>query len=198
MPGTTESARIFTPPGSPLSPRAKSDTSARKRSDSGSVDVHKVYNALLEEHGHKLDAHARHARSQSSLGRIMSLQHTGTIVYFCRIRGHGFIRPDQPTPSRSEESGNNTENGSNKSTQDIFLHISDIENDFVPGSGDRVSYQLLPMPPKFEKYQAVHARVIDITDAPHKFWSTPQTKEEIEKEKKLVHTEGATTPAADV
>lgn len=188
-----DSARVFTPPGSPLSPRAK--TGRRRCESCSESDVHRVYNALLEDHHASLDKHAKHVRSTSSLGRIRSHQHTGTIVYFCRSRGHGFIRPDSTRTIQEETKERETyDNGIPNSDQDIFLHISDIDNEFVPRGGDRVSYQLLPMPPKFEKYQAVHVRVIDMTNAPHKFWSTPQSKEEIEKEKTIVHEIGATTP----
>ena len=53
------------------------------------------------------------------------------------------------------------------------------------------------MPPKFEKCQAVHVRVMNMTNAPHKFWSSTQSSEEIEKEKTIARV--STTPAgADV
>ncbi len=37
--------------------------------------------------------------------------------------------------------------------KEIFVHISDIEGEFVPRKGDRVSYRLCPIPPRFDKFQ---------------------------------------------
>ena len=45
----------------------------------------------------------------------------GTVSYFCRSRGHGYIRGD--------ESG-----------EEHFVHVSDIESEFVPMKEDKVSY----------------------------------------------------------
>jgi hypothetical protein len=36
------------------------------------------------------------------------------------------------------------------------VHISDIEGELVPLEGDEVSYKRCPVPPKFEKFSAVH------------------------------------------
>ena len=36
-------------------------------------------------------------------------------------------------------------------------------------------------PPKFDKAAAAHVRVVNMTDEPHKFWSTPQSQEEIKE-----------------
>lgn len=60
----------------------------------------------------------------------------GKIKYFCRQNGHGFI-----TPAKEE------------CDEDLFVHISDIEGEFVPHEGDAVVYKICAVPPKFEKYQ---------------------------------------------
>ncbi|XP_050315558.1 cold shock domain-containing protein CG9705 [Anthonomus grandis grandis] len=79
----------------------------------------------------------------------------GTIKSFCREKGHGFIT---------------AEDGSG----DIFAHISDIEDEYVPLPGDRVKYQLCPIPPKFEKYQAVHVHIVNLKPEIHKKWEQVQ------------------------
>ena len=33
------------------------------------------------------------------------------------------------------------------------MHISDIEGEYIPRKGDRVRYQVCPMPPRFDKPQ---------------------------------------------
>ena len=52
--------------------------------------------------------------------RIKSEVQTGSITYFCRSRGHGFIRGDDG--------------------EDHFVHVSDVESEFVPMKGDTVNY----------------------------------------------------------
>jgi len=156
------------------------------------AQIHPVYNTILEEHGSILDVHSRHERRKSVIDRIRKMQNTGTVVFFCRSRGHGFIRPDAVEGEEIPAKGSADEHD-----KDIFLHVSDIDSDFVPRSGDRVSYQLLPMPPKFEKFQAAHVHVINLAeDKPHKFWSTPQTKEEVLKDTEMAEKIESVTPAA--
>ncbi|KAF5292858.1 hypothetical protein FQR65_LT11110 [Abscondita terminalis] len=75
----------------------------------------------------------------------------GTIKSFCREKGHGFISP-------------------NTGEEDIFVHVSDVEGEFVPLPGDTVKYRLCPIPPKFEKYQAVHVQITNLTPEIHKKW----------------------------
>ncbi|KAJ8950625.1 hypothetical protein NQ318_010824 [Aromia moschata] len=71
-------------------------------------------------------------RTPSTCERILKSKTLyGNIKSFCREKGHGFITP---------------EDGIN----DIFVHISDIEDEYVPLPGDRVKYQLCPIPPKFK------------------------------------------------
>ncbi|KAL1502366.1 hypothetical protein ABEB36_007515 [Hypothenemus hampei] len=94
----------------------------------------------------------KRTRTNSTCERILKTDNLyGTIKLFCRERGHGFITP---------ESG----------SEDIFVHISDIEDEFVPLPGDRVKYQLCPIPPKFEKYQAVHVHIVNLKPEVHKKW----------------------------
>ncbi|XP_022116923.1 cold shock domain-containing protein CG9705 [Pieris rapae] len=76
---------------------------------------------------------------------------TGKIKSFCRERGHGFV-----TSVRGGE--------------DLFVHISDIEGEYVPLPGDEVMYRLCPIPPKFEKNQAVHVRIVHLTREKHLKW----------------------------
>uniref|UniRef100_A0A8P0PPA4 Calcium regulated heat stable protein 1 n=1 Tax=Canis lupus familiaris TaxID=9615 RepID=A0A8P0PPA4_CANLF len=60
----------------------------------------------------------------------------GVCKCFCRSKGHGFITPADGGP-------------------DIFLHISDVEGEYVPVEGDEVTYKMCSIPPKNEKLQAV-------------------------------------------
>ncbi len=43
------------------------------------------------------------------------------------------------------------------------MHISDIEGEYIPRKGDKVKFRLCPMPPKFDKFQAVHIQIVDFT-----------------------------------
>ncbi|KAK7605043.1 hypothetical protein V9T40_006229 [Parthenolecanium corni] len=97
----------------------------------------------------------RRTRTLSTSAKAMSNpEEVGIVKYFCRARGHGFITP---------------ENGS----EDVFVHISDIEGEYVPLPGDEVNYRLCPIPPKFEKNQAVHVKIVNLTPQVHLKWSTP-------------------------
>ncbi|XP_046855697.1 cold shock domain-containing protein C2-like [Xenia sp. Carnegie-2017] len=89
--------------------------------------------------------------SQSSLAADSPLEH-GTCKRFCRERGHGFITPDEGEK------------------RDIFVHISDIEGEFVLKAGDRVKYRTVPLPPKCTEKQAVHV-VITNAKGPHDTWT---------------------------
>ncbi|XP_066257696.1 cold shock domain-containing protein CG9705 [Euwallacea similis] len=94
----------------------------------------------------------KRTRSNSTCERILKNNVLyGNIKHFCRAKGHGFISP---------------EDGS----ADIFVHISDIEDEYIPLAGDRVKYQLCPIPPKFEKFQAVHVHIVELKPAIHKKW----------------------------
>lgn len=82
----------------------------------------------------------------------------GVIKHFCRVKGHGFIKRDDG--------------------QDIFVHVSDIDGEYVPRIGDEVSFRLLPIPPKMEKFQAVHVEITNFTPEVHQRWENPLTDEE--------------------
>lgn len=51
--------------------------------------------------------------------------------------------------------------------------VISIEDEYVPLPGDEVKYRLCPIPPKSEKNQAVHVRIINLTPQVHVKWSTP-------------------------
>ncbi|XP_013864261.1 calcium-regulated heat-stable protein 1 [Austrofundulus limnaeus] len=77
---------------------------------------------------------------------------TGVCKCFCRSKGHGFITP--------------SDGGS-----DIFVHISDIEGEYVPVEGDEVSYKICSIPPKLEKVQAVEVTITHLKPGTkHETW----------------------------
>ncbi|KAG5832483.1 cold shock domain-containing protein C2-like [Anguilla rostrata] len=77
----------------------------------------------------------------------------GVCKNFCRSQGHGFIRPS---------------NGG----EDIFVHISDIEGEYVPVEGDEVTYKVCPIPPKNLKMQAVEVIITHLNPGTkHETWS---------------------------
>lgn len=45
-----------------------------------------------------------------------------------------------------------------------------MEDEYVPLPGDVVKYRLCPLPPKMEKYQAVHVHIVNLTPEVHKKW----------------------------
>uniref|UniRef100_A0A3P9LH86 Calcium regulated heat stable protein 1 n=1 Tax=Oryzias latipes TaxID=8090 RepID=A0A3P9LH86_ORYLA len=77
---------------------------------------------------------------------------TGVCKCFSRSKGHGFITP--------------SDGGS-----DIFVHISDIEGEYVPVEGDEVSYKVCAIPPKHEKVQAVEVAITHLKPGTkHETW----------------------------
>ncbi|CAF0738419.1 unnamed protein product [Didymodactylos carnosus] len=96
---------------------------------------------------------ARRERSLSQCERALQYpSHEGIIQDFCREKGHGHIKPRDNSES-------------------IFVHVSDIEDDYVPKAGDVVSYKKILMPPKNEKYQAIHVRFLQLSDGvKHESW----------------------------
>ncbi|XP_046894864.1 calcium-regulated heat-stable protein 1 [Hypomesus transpacificus] len=77
---------------------------------------------------------------------------TGVCKCFSRSRGHGFITPS--------DGGN-----------DIFVHISDIDGEYVPVEGDEVSYKICSLPPKCDKVQAVDVTIIHLVPgSKHETW----------------------------
>jgi hypothetical protein len=50
------------------------------------------------------------------------------------------------------------------------MHISDIEGDWVPKAGDEVTYKRVLVPPKNEKFAAVHVHIVHQVPAKHEKW----------------------------
>ncbi|XP_025027577.1 calcium-regulated heat-stable protein 1 [Python bivittatus] len=79
--------------------------------------------------------------------------YSGVCKCFCRSKGHGFITPGDGGP-------------------DIFVHISDIEGEYVPVAGDEVTYKVCTIPPKNEKLQAVEVNITHLAPGTkHETWS---------------------------
>ncbi|XP_061740044.1 calcium-regulated heat-stable protein 1 [Nerophis ophidion] len=77
----------------------------------------------------------------------------GVCKSFCRSKGHGFIQP--------------FEGGG-----EIFVHISDIEGEYVLVEGDQVRYKVCSIPPKYEKIQAVEVTITrPKTGTKHETWT---------------------------
>ncbi|GFN86280.1 calcium-regulated heat stable protein 1 [Plakobranchus ocellatus] len=80
----------------------------------------------------------------------------GVVKSFCRQKGHGFIHPE------------------GDKSEDIFVHISDIEGEWVPLEGDEVTYKQVHIPPKNEKLQAVHVVITHLKPGVHhERWDSP-------------------------
>uniref|UniRef100_A0AAZ3P5I6 CSD domain-containing protein n=1 Tax=Oncorhynchus tshawytscha TaxID=74940 RepID=A0AAZ3P5I6_ONCTS len=74
---------------------------------------------------------------------------SGVCKCFSRTKGHGFITP----------------------ADDIFVHISDIEGEYVPMEGDEVSYKVCSIPPKCQKIQAVDVTITHLNPgSKHETW----------------------------
>ena len=58
-----------------------------------------------------------------------------------------------------------------------ILFIS-IDGEYVPRVGDEVSFRKLQIPPKMEKFQAVHVQITNFTPEVHQRWTSPLTAEE--------------------
>uniref|UniRef100_A0A8C1QVM7 Cold shock domain containing C2 n=1 Tax=Cyprinus carpio TaxID=7962 RepID=A0A8C1QVM7_CYPCA len=77
----------------------------------------------------------------------------GVCKNFSRSQGHGFIRPAH-------------------GGEDIFVHISDIEGEYVPVEGDEVTYKVCPVPPKNVKVQAMEVIITHLrAGTKHETWS---------------------------
>lgn len=99
----------------------------------------------------------RRTRTDSTSARAsLNPVELGKVKYFSRSKGHGFIAPNDGTDR-----------------DDIFVHVSDIEGEYVPLAGDEVKYRLCPIPPKFEKCQAIHVEIVNFTPEVHLKWDTP-------------------------
>ncbi|XP_038066926.1 cold shock domain-containing protein CG9705-like [Patiria miniata] len=83
----------------------------------------------------------------------------GTVLEFSKSKGHGFIKPDKEG-----------------TTQHLFVHVSDIEGDYVPQAGDRVTYKEFPLPPQNVQVQAVHVQITEMAKGhQHHRWEDPET-----------------------
>ncbi|XP_014780438.1 calcium-regulated heat stable protein 1 [Octopus bimaculoides] len=80
----------------------------------------------------------------------------GKVKEFCREKGHGFIQPEDP------------------SSVPLFVHISDIEGEYVPKEDDDVTYKAITIPPRHEKLQAVHVQIMHLAPGvSHERWDSP-------------------------
>lgn len=95
----------------------------------------------------------KRTRTTSTSNRALEYpESTGIVKVFCREKGHGFITPKD-------------------GSDDIFVHVSDIDGEFVPIAGDEVKYRLCPIPPKLESFQAVHVNIINFVPEIHLKWN---------------------------
>ncbi|RNA40865.1 Calcium-regulated heat stable 1 [Brachionus plicatilis] len=117
----------------------------------------KNYIDHLNEHHLDLIPHKR-TRTLSEHERIANgPTFRGTIISFCRNKGHGFVKPDDES-------------------EPLFVHISDIEGSWCPKEGDIVSFKKELVPPKNIKYQAIHVHFVHLKEGvKHEHWDTNQT-----------------------
>ncbi|XP_060642568.1 calcium-regulated heat-stable protein 1 [Anolis sagrei] len=96
----------------------------------------------------------RRTRTRSATSRASEgPTYKGVCKCFCRAKGHGFITP--------------AEGG-----LDIFVHISDIEGEYVPVAGDEMTYKVTTIPPKNDKLQAVEVVITHLAPGTkHETWS---------------------------
>ncbi|CAF1406720.1 unnamed protein product [Rotaria magnacalcarata] len=96
----------------------------------------------------------RRERTLSQCERTMqSPSYEGIIHEFCREKGYGHI----------QQKGHPSEL--------IFVHVSDIDDDYVPKPGDIVSFKKVLMPPKNEKMMAVHIKLLHLAEGvKHESW----------------------------
>lgn len=95
----------------------------------------------------------RRTRTVSESERIQAgPQFSGQISSFCREKGHGFVKPSD-------------------GSELLFVHISDVEGDWVPKEGDDVVFKRCLVPPKNEKYAAVHVQIVHkVAGKVHEKW----------------------------
>ncbi|XP_060945535.1 calcium-regulated heat-stable protein 1 [Limanda limanda] len=148
----TQGSRPLTPPltsagspRSPLSPKSLHPPGCRHRERSPSpIRGFLIPSPLPTRRNRTCSATAR-----ASEGPVFA----GVCKCFSRSKGHGFITPSD-------------------GGKDIFVHISDIEGEYVPVEGDEVSYKVCSIPPKFEKVQAVEVTITHLNPgSKHETWS---------------------------
>ncbi|ESO89012.1 hypothetical protein LOTGIDRAFT_58748, partial [Lottia gigantea] len=104
--------------------------------------------------------HRRNRTYSASEAALAGPTKQGLVKNFCRTKGHGFITPLKPDEACKQD--------------ELFFHISDIDGEYVPKPGDHVSYKLCLIPPKKEKYQAVHVQITELMPGiSHEKWSSP-------------------------
>ncbi|XP_060553665.1 calcium-regulated heat stable protein 1-like [Ruditapes philippinarum] len=80
--------------------------------------------------------------------------HHGIVKEFCRNKGHGFILDTE-------------------TNQRVFVHVSDIEGEFVPKENDDVTFKILPLPLNPKKEQAVHVKITHLAPGvTHETWTS--------------------------
>ncbi|XP_019615088.1 PREDICTED: calcium-regulated heat-stable protein 1-like [Branchiostoma belcheri] len=85
----------------------------------------------------------------------------GIVKDFCRQKGHGFIKPDD-------------------GSDDIFVHISDIDGEYVLKDGDQVTYKECPIPPKNIKVQAIEVTITNLAPGTtHERWEDYNPRDHI-------------------
>jgi len=83
----------------------------------------------------------RRTRTISATAKIDEAElEDGTVLAFSRTKGHGFLKPLDRE-------------------QKEFFHVSDVNSQIVPQEGDIVKFRIIPIPPKYEKTQAVQVTV---------------------------------------
>ncbi|XP_051243026.1 calcium-regulated heat-stable protein 1 [Dicentrarchus labrax] len=132
-------------PRSPLSPESLQPPGCRHRDRSPSpMRGYLIPSPLPTRRNRTCSATAR-----ASEGPVF----TGVCKCFSRSKGHGFITPSD-------------------GGKDIFVHISDIEGEYVLVEGDEVSYKICSIPPKHEKVQAVEVTITHLNPGTkHETWA---------------------------
>lgn len=114
----------------------------------------------------------RRTRTVSMNGRIEDEVREGTVRFFCRSKGHGFI-----------------DDSDMYATHPVFMHISDIEGEYIPRKGDKVQFHQCPMPPRFDRPQAVMIQIVELTDEVHHKWTDKETPEEFLEDQEAIREE---------
>ncbi|CAL1588594.1 unnamed protein product [Knipowitschia caucasica] len=146
---SSEAPRPLTPPplkspGSPCSPELLRPPACRHRERSPSPMRGLIPSPLPTRRNRTCSASARAAEGP---------MFRGVCKCFSRSKGHGFITPSD-------------------GGKDIFVHISDIDGEYVPVEGDEVSYKMCTIPPKNEKVQAVEVTITHLKPgSKHETWS---------------------------